>query len=90
MAFTASQLKRVQQVFLPGLNRMSNLWFLATEDASATVTTAGYFNASRSELFVGDTIIAKVAIGGTADTLILNVATVPASGNITVADQNLT
>ncbi len=58
-------------------------WMYSTTDAVATVTAAGYYNAMRARLTVGDTIESSVGIGGTAATLIQRVATVPGTGNVT-------
>lgn len=62
-------------------------WFgYATDDAVATVIAAGYFNAARDKLAVGDYIDAICVISGTPDRVGLLVTAVPvAPGNITVA-----
>lgn len=65
----------------PALN-----WYkYATTDAVATVIAAGYFNNARDKLRVGDVIDAVCAIGGATDRIAMLVATVPVSGNVTVA-----
>ena len=61
----------------------ASMHFLATADAAAAVIAAGYFNDAREMLQVGDIVFASVGIGGTADTLLLRVTAVPASGNVT-------
>lgn len=84
MAFKNTQLKRFVQMHLTTANRMSSVFFHHTEDAAATVATAGYFNDARSRLQVDDTILSKAAIGGTEVFRVFNVTAVPASGNVTV------
>ena len=61
----------------------ASAYFMATANAAAAVIAAGYLNDARDMLRVGDIIFASVGIGGTADTLLIRVATVPASRNIT-------
>lgn len=39
-------------------------WHYTTPDASATVTTAGYFNSAADQVRVGDLIIANMSTGG--------------------------
>lgn len=58
----------------------------ATADAAAVVEAAGYFNGSRGQLAVGDTIIASCS----ASTKVLRVLTVPATGNVTVGMGSVT
>lgn len=64
---------------------VSRMWGYSTPDAVATLTAAGYFNGQRDRLGVGDTILASAGIGGTPATVILRVAAVPGTGNVTVA-----
>lgn len=85
MAFKIEQLKRRSQLHLPTAKRVASFWDHATEDAVATVMAAGYFNDARHHLEVGDAIFSKAGIGGTAVFAVLNVTAVPASGDITVA-----
>lgn len=56
----------------------------ATDDAAATVETAGYFNNARSLLSVGDFIAAVCAASGTPVLKNYVVLTVPATGNVTI------
>ena len=63
----------------------ASLYFHASTEAAATVLTAGYFNAQRDDLKVGDVILVSAGIGGTADILMLHVTAAPATGNVTVA-----
>lgn len=60
---------------------MNSFFFYATDDAFATVATAGYFNDERKQLAVGDIILASCASnkGG-----LYTVSAAPASGNVTV------
>jgi hypothetical protein len=63
-----------------------NFYAYATADALATVLAAGYFNAARDPLKVGDVIQVIAVLGGTPDFATLKVLTVPASpSNITVS-----
>lgn len=61
----------------------------ATDDAAATVETAGYFNAAASVLGVGDTIDAIMAAGGTP-VLKTYVVTVNTGSAVTIALQATT
>lgn len=62
----------------------------ATDDAAATVETAGYFNSARSLLSIGDKIDA-VVVASTAPVRKGYVVTaVPTTGNVTVALQTTT
>lgn len=70
--------------------RMADLWFYATDDAASVVETAGYFNALRSRLVVGDLILCIFAAGGTSASKMLRVVTVPATGNVTVGQSSVT
>lgn len=60
---------------------VKSVWFNATKEVAGTVTTAGFFNACRHKLAVGDLILSA----GSVDLLLLRVDTVPASGNVTVS-----
>jgi hypothetical protein len=62
-----------------------SLFFYRTLDPVATVLTAGYFNASRSQLNVGDQIQVTADTGASLEAEILLVTAVPGTGNITVA-----
>lgn len=62
------------------------LFFGATTEAVAAVTTAGYFNFARERLNVNDVIIMQCVQAGTADMIIVKVTAVPAVGsNVTVS-----
>lgn len=60
---------------------MITKYFYATADAFGVVAAAGYFNAARNQLRVGDQIEVSCAAnkGG-----LYNVTAVPATGNVTV------
>jgi len=60
-------------------------FFYGTDDVAAVVIAAGYFNDARAMLTPGDQIDASVAIGGTPERLMLQVDTVPVTGNVTVS-----
>lgn len=64
------------------------LWLYRTEDAADVVDTAGYFNGARFVLTPGDIILrSTVNSSGVAQTAGLHlVNSVPASGNVDVAD----
>jgi len=51
----------------------STLFYCATTDSAAEVLASDYFNPSVDQLVENDTIIVKAGIGGTPETLILNV-----------------
>lgn len=66
-------------------------WLYGTDDAAATVETAGYFNNARGRLIAGDMIRAAMAVGGGTGVLKdYVVLTVPASGNVTIGLQTTT
>lgn len=71
-------------------DRLAGGWDYATDDAAATVETAGYFNGARAFLRVGDVITSVMAAGGTPVLKQYVVTAVPASGNITTALQATT
>lgn len=54
----------------------------ATNDAAATVETAGYWNGARALLTVGSQITATMAAGGTPVLKTYVVTVVPATGNV--------
>lgn len=70
--------------------KQTDLFFYATDDAAATVETAGYFNNARAQLRVGSIIICTFANGGTPISKTLVALTVPASGNVTVGQSSVT
>lgn len=61
---------------------LNSLFFYPSADAFATIAGAGYFNAERKQLAVGDIIIVSAASnkGG-----LYHVTAVPASGDVTIA-----
>lgn len=61
----------------------------ATDDAVATVETAGYFNGARAFLVLGSTIKAVMVLGGSLIFKEYVVTAVPATGNVTVAAQTV-
>lgn len=65
-------------------SRSARDWRYITADDHATVAAAGYFNNARAAVGVGDTVLASVAIGGTAQLRLYMFNAVPASGNVTV------
>lgn len=87
MAFSPKSLVRVAQAPRGATDgtvssgAFNSLFFYSTADAFATVATAGYFNAARGQLKVGDIIALSAASdkGG-----FYTVTAVPASGNVTV------
>ncbi len=90
MSFCARALHRISQSMVglaSGIAKQAQVsgWRYATDDAAATVETAGYFNAARSILAVGDSIEAHMAMGGTPVLKFYVVTAVPATGNVTIA-----
>lgn len=87
MSFSEKSLVRVTQAARGNTSgattggNMNSLFLYATDDAFATVATAGYFNNARGNLTVGDQILVSAASnkGG-----LYTVTAVPASGNVTV------
>lgn len=65
--------------------QQAGLLIYATDDAAATVETAGYFNGARAFLRKGDIILATMVNGGTAVVKTYVAAAVPATGNVTIA-----
>lgn len=62
-----------------------NFYKFATKAAVATVIADGYFNFARDYLKVNDVIDCLCAADSTGDLVSLRVATVPSSGDVTVA-----
>lgn len=67
-----------------------SIWLHATDEAAATVETAGFFNNARTLLAKGDIIISTMANGGTAVVKTYVAAAVPSTGNVTIAVQTAT
>lgn len=92
MSLTTKSLVRTRQVTVGSAagaaqGKQISKWLYATDDAAATVETAGYFNNARAQLAVGDVIEASMANTGTPVTKTYVATAVPASGNVTVALQ---
>ncbi|WP_295805932.1 hypothetical protein [uncultured Nitratireductor sp.] len=87
MAFKIRQLSRYHSVSYDdnGTSKKCNFYNYVTTDPDAAAQTAGYFNDARAILNVGDSITAICDASGTPERVTLLVATVPASGDVTVA-----
>lgn len=85
MAHVPRQLRRSNSITLSG-NRKVHFFDYSTDHTKAEVLTAGYFNGSRASLSAHSIINAVVDLDGTPEYVRIKVATVPASGNVTVAD----
>ncbi|MUO84776.1 hypothetical protein GOZ78_03490 [Agrobacterium vitis] len=66
--------------------RIIKFFNYATDHTKAEVLTAGFFNASRDDLTPHSIINAVVDCDGTPEYVRIKVATVPATGNVTVTD----
>lgn len=64
--------------------RTLRIWHYATNDDHATVAAAGYFNAMRPFVGVGDIVHASLDLDGTPALRIYMFNAVPATGNVTV------
>lgn len=69
--------------------QQAGLLVYATDDAAATVETAGYFNGARAFLRKGDILLATMANGGTPITKQYAFTAVPATGDVTIAIQTV-
>lgn len=86
MAFNLNELRSVATLGSMDTDTVLNKkWALKTADAAATVAAAGYFNGARGLLQVNDLIEAVTGVGGSVVVKAYIVATVPATGNVTVA-----
>jgi hypothetical protein len=85
MAHVPAQLRRSNSLTLAG-NVKVHFFNYATNHTKAEVVTAGYFNDSRPALTKSSVIDAVVDVDGTPEYVRILVATVPATGNITVTD----
>lgn len=83
MAHDPKALVRLGESFM-GANQVTALYFYATNHTAAEVATAGFFNADRHRLKVGDVILASIDVDGTRATRTYVAQTVPATGDITV------
>lgn len=86
MAFITSQLRNSGRPIRLSPTKYIRFLTYATNDTKAEVLTAGYFNNARADLSVGSKIEAEVDCDGTQETVIMRVATVPPTGNVTVTD----
>ena len=66
--------------------RQVKFFNLATDDLKAEVAAAGYFNDSRQDLTVNSIIDVVFDCDGTVGFARYRVATVPATGNVTVVE----
>jgi hypothetical protein len=95
MAYSKRSLSRMGQQVPVGSGtgtpqaQQAGLVVYATDDAAATVETAGYFNDARNFLRKGDILLATMANGGTPVTKQYVVTAVPAAGNVTIAIQTV-
>jgi hypothetical protein len=85
MAHQPTQLRRSNSITLTG-NVKVHFFNYATNHTKAEAIAAGYFNDSRAALSVSSIIDAVVDVDGTSEYVRIKVATVPASGNVTVTD----
>ena len=85
MAHMPRQLRRYNSITLSS-NRKIHFFSYATDHTKAEALTAGYFNDSRASLSPHSIIDAVVDVDGTPEFVRIKVATVPASGNVTVTD----
>lgn len=85
MAHQPRQLRRSNSITLSG-GRMIHFFDYATDHTLAETIAAGYFNDSRAALTAHSIINAVVDVDGTPAYARIKVATVPASGNVTVTD----
>ena len=97
MTFSPKSLARQAQIAVGNASGASNLNMIsefdyATDDAAATVETAGYFNGARALLTVGTIVTAIMAVGGGAPVcktyVVLTVPAAPA--NVTIGLQTTT
>lgn len=82
MAHAERDLQRVGSYNLPTAGSTISHFVLGTTDNAAAVETAGYLNASRHKLAVNDFVTAHIG-GPTVKGY--RVATVPATGDVTIA-----
>lgn len=85
MAHLPRQLRRSNSITLSG-NRKIHFFDYASDHTKAEILTAGYFNDSRAALSPHSIINAVADVDGTPEYVRIKVATVPSSGNVTVAD----
>ena len=98
MTFSNKSLRRVDSQTVVGdatgaaTSRQISTFAYATDDAAATVETAGYFNTARDKgrLSVGSIILASMVNGGTPVLKAYVCLTVPATGNVTIGLQTTT
>ena len=80
MAFTRSNLTAIAR------GNGFTLWHYTTQDATATVDTAGYFNTAVNELGVGDLIIRVTTSGANVSTAGFHVVLSNDGTTVDVAD----
>jgi hypothetical protein len=96
MSFSPLSLARISKMVAVGStaglpqSQQCALWLYASDDAAATIETAGYFNSARALLRVGDVILTTCANSGTPILKVHKVLTVPASGNVTIGMGSVT
>lgn len=67
-------------------DKVSSLYYYATDQTASEVLTTGFFNEARDQLGVNDTIICAVDSASTApDTLMVRIVEIDAAGVVTVA-----
>jgi hypothetical protein len=71
-------------------SRQISLFLYSTDDAAATVETAGYWNGARALLAAGDQVAATMAAGGTPVLKLYVFTSVPSTGNVVAALQTTT
>lgn len=71
-------------------SRSARDWRYLTNDDHATVSAAGYFNAHRAHLGVGDTVLASLDLDATPALRLYMFNAVPATGNVTVVELSVT
>lgn len=86
MAFRKENLTNSGRPIMMRDGRAVRFLTYATDDLKAEVSAAGYFNAARLDLSVGSIIEISADNDGTPGYLRLQVASMPAGGNITTTD----
>lgn len=85
MAHNPRQLRRTETIVVPGYPQCMFFKY-ATTHTKAEVLAAGFFNSSRDQVTPGSIIDAVCDWDSTKEYVRIKVATVPASGNVTVTD----
>lgn len=84
MAHDPRALQRISTNLMANGRKVHHFTY-ASDHTKAEIVTAGYFNASRPALTPGSLIQAVADLDGTPNALLIRVATVPATGDVTVA-----